>query len=74
MFENKRINGTHATRYIASWIRSGGKLRNGEDVDDFGDWLSSLGLSEEDVNDIRNIATNGKMELEHSAKMFLANK
>lgn len=74
MFENKIVNGIHATRYIMSWIRSGGNLRHGEGIDDFSEWLRSLGLSLDDVVDIRLIATNGKMELEHSAKQFLAKK
>ena len=74
MFENKPINGyTYATRFIASWVREGGKLRTGEDIDNFYEWLLSLGLSKEDADDIKFLATNGKMELEYSAKMFLKN-
>ena len=45
MFENKIINGVHATRYIMSWIRSGGNLVYGDSLDDFGKWLESLGVS-----------------------------
>lgn len=74
MFENQIIRGTHATRYIASWIKSGGGLKYGEDIDNFTKWLKSLGLSEADVSGIKWIATNGKMELEHSAKQFLTKK
>jgi hypothetical protein len=74
MFENKKVDGIHATRYIASWIKSGGKLNHGENIDDFSEWLKSLGLSEKDILDIKFIATNGKLELERSATYFLANK
>ena len=75
MFENKIINGIHVTRYIASWIRSGGNLDSRkEGIDDFSNWLASLGVSDEDIDHIRFIATNGKFELERSAKQFLANK
>ena len=72
MFENKKFNDIHATRYIVSWVRMGGKLRYGKDIEDFCNWLSSIGLSEEEVNYIELLATNGKMELEVSAKAFLA--
>ena len=73
MFENRQINGyTYATRFIASWLREGGKLQYGNDVDNFEKWLSSLGLKEEDITRIRFLATNGKMELETSARQFLA--
>ena len=74
MFENKQINGyTYATRFIASWLRSGGQLRYEKDYDNFYEWLLSLDLSKEDADDIKFLATNGKMELEYSAKMFLKN-
>lgn len=72
MFENKQINGyTYATRYIASWTNEGGKLRTGKDHDNFYEWLLSLGLNEEDAKYIKYLATNGKLELEISAKRFL---
>lgn len=75
MYENRQINGyTHATRYIASWLKVGGQLRTGEDYDDFKEWLKSLELDERDVNHIYYLAINGKMELEYEAKMFLAKK
>lgn len=75
MFENKQINEyTYATRYIASWLREGGQLRTGKDVDDFYKWLLSTGISEDDANHIKFLATNGKMELEYQARMWLNNK
>lgn len=72
MFENKKFNDIHATRYIMSWVRMGGKLKYGKDVEDFNNWLLSLGLSEEDADYIVLLATNGKLELEVNAKAFLA--
>ena len=72
MFENKTINGyIYATRFIASWLRAGGQLKNRSDIDDFNEWLLSLGLTEEDANHIKFLAENGKLELETSAKQFL---
>lgn len=74
MFTNKQINGyIYATRFIASWVRKGGKLQYGKDIDNFYKWLLSLGLSKEDADDIKFLATNGKLELEISAKEFLEN-
>ena len=71
MFTNHIIDGyTYETRFIMSWIRAGGGLYYGEDIDDFREWLSSLGLSNDDVRHIVFLATNGKLELETSAKMF----
>lgn len=74
MFENKLINGIHVTRYIMSWVRKGGQLRYGDDIDNFYDWLLSLGLNEDEADYIKYIATNGKLELETKAMMFLKNK
>ena len=74
MFENKKFYDIHATRYIVSWVKMGGMLRYGEDIDDFHNWLLSLGLTEDEANYIELLATNGKMELEVSAKKFLAER
>lgn len=72
MFENKKINDIHATRYIMSWVRVGGQLGlHGEGVDEFREWLESMKLDEDDISDIVYLATNGKMELESNAKGFL---
>lgn len=74
MFENKKFNEIHATRYIMSWVRMGGKLGHfGEGVDDFREWLRSLNLEEGDIDYIVCLAQNGKLELESSAKAFLKN-
>ena len=75
MFENKIINGyTVATVFIMSWVRSGGTFdKHGEGYDDFREWLDSLELKTEDIEDIMFLAQNGKLELEVSAKKFITN-
>ena len=70
-FENKLIRGIYATRFIASWLRMGGMLCTGKDVDNFRSWLLSLGLNSDEVWPIMYLATTGKMELEVDAKAFL---
>ena len=74
-FENKVINGCdYATRFIMSWVRSGGTFgKHGKGYDDFRKWLESLELKTEDIEDIMFLAQNGKLELEVSAKKFIAN-
>lgn len=78
MFENKIVRGIHMSRYVASWIKSGGtfdwNLLDGEV--EFKAWLGTLiidgeHLTEEEKQQICNYADNGKLELETSAKMFL---
>lgn len=71
MFENKYINEIHATRYIVSWIKSGGDIRRQRRNGEFEQWLISLGVNEEDRRHIFELATNGKLELENSAKKFI---
>ena len=75
MFENKVINGyIYATRFIISWVRSGGTFgKRGEGYDDFREWLESLELKTEDIEDIMFLAQNGKLELEVSAKNYITN-
>lgn len=76
-WENKTECGIHPTRFIMSWVREGGHLRRrGDGIDDFRDWLRTLiidgkPLSEADVEHIMSLATNGKMELEYSAREFM---
>ncbi len=67
MFENKLYKGIHATRYIASWRNAGGRWFAYE----FRDWLRSLGLTDDEIREIWNIAVNGKLELENSAERFI---
>lgn len=72
MFENTVIRGIHATRYIASWVKAGGHFgRRDRGRFDFHDWLESLGLSKEEVQYIYNLAENGKLELQNSAKAYM---
>lgn len=72
MFKNNLIGDIHESRFIASWLRAGGELYYVEDVDNFCSWLLSLGLNEDEVYHIRNLATCGKVELENNAKEFLS--
>ena len=74
MFKNNLIGEIHETRFIASWLRAGGQLYFVEDVDNFQTWLLSFGLSEDEVYHISNMATCGKVELEHNAREFLSKK
>lgn len=71
MFKNNLIGEIHETRFIASWLRAGGELYYVEDVDNFQGWLLSLGLSEDEAYHIVNLATCGKVELEHNAREFI---
>ena len=71
MFENKLINDIHASRYIASWVRSGGDLQY-DDNRNFYKWLLSIGLTEDDARYVKRLAENGKLELENNAKKFLS--
>lgn len=88
--ENKWIKGIHASRYIASWVNEGGSLNPKWDkkTDDicypFEEWLKSIPfeddngkvshMSDDDAVYIRNLATNGKLELESLASEFMASK
>lgn len=72
MFENVKVKGIHATRYIMSYIRMGGNLAKRAGRSEFENWLKSLGLNEDEIWSISEIAQNGKMELEMSATKFLA--
>lgn len=69
-FENKIIKGVHTSRYIASWSRVGGDI---QDRDAMKAWLLSEGLTEEEADDIVYLASNGRLELQASAKQFLKN-
>lgn len=71
MFENKLINGIHASRYIASWVIAGGSLYYGEDINDFYKWLLSMDLTEDEAKHIKRLAENGKLELEIRAEKFI---
>lgn len=78
-FENAIIRGIYISRYVASWTNSGGTFTRVRQKCSLKDWLRTLSidgekLTEDEIQRIWNYATNGKMELEHSAKDFLSNK
>lgn len=75
-FKNEMINGIHASRYIVSWVKEGGSLKGSRRNSKFVEWLKSLtingrSLTEEEIDKIYFLSSNGKMELEHIAKEFL---
>ena len=79
-FENKVYENIYYSRFVASWIKSGGTInycaRKLNQSCDFIEWLRSLiingkNIPEEVVWDIYCYATCGKMELEDSAKKWL---
>lgn len=72
-FENKTAPGTdiHYSRFIASWLK-GTKAKI--DWEDFYNWLIMLGVDQHTAYEIFNLATNGKLELETSAMLFLKKK
>ena len=71
MFNNNIVRGIHESRYIASWLNEGGEIYYGKGEGSFYQWLLSLGLTEEEAIHIRNLALNGKLELENSARKFM---
>lgn len=76
-FENKRCNngeGIHYSRIIASWVVANEQRGFLFEGDYFKDWLRSLELPEEEVSDIYEMATNGRLECENHARKYLSNK
>ena len=71
MLENKKIRDIHATRYIMSWVRMNGNLSKRAGDSDFEEWLKSLNLDEDEIEQIIEISRSGKLELEMSAGRFL---
>jgi Ca2+-binding EF-hand superfamily protein len=71
-FENTVIKGTHASRYIMSYLRSGGEIRYS---DKFEQWLKALPLelTEEEIDHIVEMYNCGKIEFEFDAQQFLKN-
>lgn len=70
-FENRQFEGIYYSRFVASWCKSGGKL-NWE----FKEWLKQLVINKKKIPDdtireIYNYATNGKLELEMDAELYL---
>lgn len=67
MLENKKHDGIHYSRYIASWRNMGGRFFDEE----FKEWLRSEGFSDEEIREVKEMATCGKLELETTAKQFI---
>jgi hypothetical protein len=77
MFENKTVEGIYYSRFIASWMKVTGKKIRWND--EFADWLSLVEingrrLTEDEIIDIQDLATNGKLELETSIRNYLSVK
>lgn len=88
MFENKMIKGIHISRYVASWCKVGGGKIYPADLSldpsfklskckTFAGWLQTLvidgeRLTRDEIVQICNYATNGKLELQESAKNYLS--
>lgn len=81
MFENKYFEGIHYSRFIASWYNVGGKrihshVDSEKRPNEFVRWLKQIVVNdkhmpEEVINDILEMATNGKLELEVNAARFM---
>lgn len=74
-FENKIYEGIHYSRFVASWVLAGGELRR-RNAYILKDWLRTLKINdkpipEDIIMEIYLYATNGKLELQTSAKNFL---
>ena len=59
------------SRYIASYRKMCDELKVPFYRRMFRQWLEEIGLCKEEVNDICNMADNGKLEFEEHAKRFL---
>jgi hypothetical protein len=80
MFENKFIESchTHYSRIIASWVKAGGTFTHPWLFSEFAEWIRSLpvDITEEQIYEMYEMATNGKLEFEILARRYLekANK
>jgi len=72
MLENKKThNGIPYSRYIASWHVAGGRIYDRL----FEEWLrTTQQLTDDEIHDIKEMATCGKLELEESARLFLKDR
>lgn len=79
-FKNEEIKGINISRYIASWYNAGGSSIRVY-APKFAEWLQSITfiaddeenkhLSKDEIKRIVYFATNGKMELEDLAEIFI---
>lgn len=73
-WENKQFEGIHYTRFIMSWVNATGRPVNGNRKK-FNKWLRGLTINgksipEEVIDEIYFIGSNGKLELERSARFI----
>ena len=61
----------NAHRFVMSWIRTGGDLKDGA-TEEFIELVNSLKWPEKDKKLILFMANNGKLEYEELAKKFMA--
>lgn len=69
-----KAHGIPYSRYIASYRKEAEKLGTKLYRDTFEEWLLSIGVNEDEASDIVEMATNGKLELETSARIFIQKK
>ena len=80
MFENKFVEScyAHYSRIIASWVNAGGTFTHPWVHSKFAEWLRGLpvDITEEQIHEMHEMATNGKLEFESLARRYLekANK
>lgn len=70
MFENKKFEGIHYSRFIASWTNEVGFVSY-----EMKDWLKTITINDKHLPDdvieeIYEMGSTGKLELETSAKFF----
>ena len=84
-FENAKTQEleVHYSRYIVSWLKEVMKHTdiltacNRTEIifgNDFECWLESVGCTDEEIDHIKLMATNGKLELERSAAAFIRSR
>ena len=76
MFENNYSHNlkVHYSRYIASWINAHGGRYKRELFEGFRHWLrDECKLTDDEIHDIWEMATNGKLELQENARRYLKN-
>lgn len=68
-FENAKteVQGVNYSRYIASWLNSGGHYFG----EQFEKWLKANGCTKDEISDIVMMATTGKLELEYKGYGFV---
>lgn len=68
-FKNAKteVQGVHYSRYIASWLRKGGDYFG----EQFEKWLRANDCTEQEISDIKFMATCGRMEQEMTAGYYV---